>query len=303
MLFTAIVLITGAAFVAGPTQLPKAARIFGRFTGRSVQFLFQTKESISQAANSGESEVLKMKKDLDALMGEFYSVRSDIRQGFNIRKLGVPSSSSSVEAPTDNHQFSPTNVSTTTVEVSDGGKVSSSEGMVFTSATPFANEQVFNLGKGDGAKNDVSTSVPQEVPRAHSSNNFAMAFASMSSTSHSSPSSTTVTVNNNTRSSQTPSASVQQPTVSSSVQQDLSQFKNVPIDPKAAPFSSINFSTQAMRGLQEDGFQTVRTENLGGGADLIAKSILERNFAVYAQENNMTEQDILTQWISGKGKK
>src|SRR3989338_11390716 len=67
-----------------PQEIPKYARVLGRFSGKSLKLILEAKSTLSK---SKDSELLVMKKEFDYMMSEVASVRGEIRKGFNMRSI------------------------------------------------------------------------------------------------------------------------------------------------------------------------------------------------------------------------
>jgi Sec-independent protein translocase protein TatA len=280
MITTVFLLMVGAAVLA-PQHLPKASRILGRFTGRSVRFLHELKESFSKTTAS-DSEMMKMKKDFDSLMGELYSVRSDIRQGFNIRRY---SSYSDFNTGTNIATTSNTASSANTATAAATGSIDHVTTASVVQSNIIKEQNVMNNSSGRGS-------------------HFAMAFASMQSVS-------TFIEQQQQQPQQQYEQKIFEQSISenrknnennNNIVEEMEKFKKVSIDLKQSPFAAVNFSAQSLRGLQEDGSSNIRTENLGGGADLISKSILEKNFAIYSQMHGLNEKELLSKMVDPDSK-
>jgi Sec-independent protein translocase protein TatA len=280
MITTVFLLMVGAAVLA-PQHLPKASRILGRFTGRSVRFLHELKDSFSKTTAS-DSEMMKMKKDFDSLMGELYSVRSDIRQGFNIRRhTSYSDFNTGTSAATTGNTAASANTATAAAATGSIDYVATAS---VIQSNIMKEQSVVNNSSGRGS-------------------NFAMAFASMQSVS--------TFIEQQQQPQQLYEQKIFEQSISenrknnennNSIVEEMEKFKKVSIDLKQSPFAAVNFSAQSLRGLQEDGSSNIRTENLGGGADLIAKSILEKNFAIYSQKHGLNEKELLSKMVDPDSK-
>eukprot|EP01080_Neovahlkampfia_damariscottae_P001208 gene1208-11298_t len=65
-----------------PKEIPKYARIFGRISGKSVKFLTETKSSILK---SDDSEIVKMKNEIQSSLSEINSIRYEMKDSFKFR--------------------------------------------------------------------------------------------------------------------------------------------------------------------------------------------------------------------------
>ncbi|KAL9654396.1 hypothetical protein ABK040_010423 [Willaertia magna] len=85
-LVLAILAVGIGTVILKPQELPKYSRILGRFAGKSLKMIMETKSSLSQ---SKDTELLQMKREFDHLMSEVATVRSEVRKGFNLRTIST----------------------------------------------------------------------------------------------------------------------------------------------------------------------------------------------------------------------
>jgi hypothetical protein len=65
-----------------PKELPRYSRIFGRICGKSVKFLGESK---SVFLKSEDTDILKMKNELQSSLSEIHSIRYEMRDSFRMK--------------------------------------------------------------------------------------------------------------------------------------------------------------------------------------------------------------------------
>lgn len=178
MIFEFIALSAVGLIVIGPKDLPKASRLAGRFTGKTLKTVLQLKQTLQQ---SSDSEVIQLKQDLEKGLGELSSIRGEIKRSINLRNTVFISNP--LESPLNNINIQQQSVTSSSLEIKETSPLSQqpiqtsqpkqNTTLISSSLNPFAmvgqqhiqqqTIQTFDLEKAKQISQQVTKPNPYEI--------------------------------------------------------------------------------------------------------------------------------------------
>lgn len=274
-----IIILVAASVAIGPKELPKAARIFGRLTGRTVKFIGDLRLTLNQ---SRDSEVMRLKSDLEQVVNQFTQIQTEVKRGLTLRGGGGGGTTAAAAYETAVRHGQHT--------------ASAAPTAIGTAVAPRRTEEA--VSTQNMARILASQSDATAAEELHSAS-FANAFASMHHSNRLSVSSDddAMVAEEAAKSKEERKQFMRQlkEVQESSVEKHRNpyswdeaeerwaqeQFRRHRGKPVDNPFASVPLGHQPLNDLYEDGSSSIHTETMGSGADILSKNILERHFATF----------------------
>ncbi|KAG2386597.1 hypothetical protein C9374_002341 [Naegleria lovaniensis] len=313
-LISGLLLIGVGTVILKPQEIPKYARIFGRFCGKSLKMIMEAKASLSK---SQDSEVLRMKKEFDFMMSEVATVRSELRKGFNMRGITAGMNTNQQQDVAQQQQQqgginTPTNDITSQPFMTNESNNNNVQNNAQFQQMPVSSFSHVTPQMAQNHLMDTTTHVNMQYPQMHPQPQFTMPQSTLSTphnlnqATSSTSSFITAQLHNpfvhitNKKMMREPSfstafAELQQLERDSMIKDPSLQYFHV--DPsrvnsfdydsyplplsktqpnlKESPFCVVEFGHQPMEGLYDETSVGIRTEVMGGGADLVSINVLE----------------------------
>lgn len=278
-----LIILAAASVAIGPKQLPKAARIFGRLTGRTVKFIGDLRLTLNQ---SRDSEVMRLKSDLEQVVNQFTQIQSEVKRGLTLRGgHGGGTATTNTAAASVRHTASSASSAPSAAQATTA-QATATEATVTPPRQTGDAIPTQNMGQTFASRSDATVVALESHPPS-----FANAFASLHQSNRVSDDKAGDREEENRKQFMRQLKEVQESSMEkhgnpyswdeAEEQWAREQFRRHRGKSVDNPFASVSLGHQPLNDLYEDGSSGIHTETMGSGADILSKNILERHFAEF----------------------